>query len=170
MGTCLARFNRTLTADYPRADTLSPDTGNRKSEGAGARACRRLRKESRDKGIPAARPVRNATGLIRDGLAAVRDSAGHCRHSPLTPEEARMRSSALIPIAVLAFAAACSDTATDPTSVGRPLFSVSAGTFGNVTTLNAGGTPSGGHIRSGGPVFCVVASDLSITCSGSASY
>ena len=81
-----------------------------------------------------------------------------------------MRSSKLIPIAVLAFAAACSDTATSPTSVGRPLFSVSPGTFGNVTTLNAGGTPSGGHIQSGGPVFCVVASDLSITCSGSGSY
>src|SRR3989442_12601963 len=88
----------------------------------------------------------------------------------LTLEEVRMRSKHLIPIAVLAFAAACSDTATSPTSVGRPLFSVSPGTFGNVTTLNAGGTPSGGHIQSGGPVFCVVASDLSITCSGSGSY
>ena len=81
-----------------------------------------------------------------------------------------MRSKHLIPIAVLAFAAACSDTATSPTSAGRPLFAVSPGTFGNVTTLNAGGTPSGGHIQSGGPVFCVVGSDLSVTCSGSGSY
>ena len=81
-----------------------------------------------------------------------------------------MRSKHLIPIAALAFAAACSDTATSPTSVGKPMFAVSEGTFGNVTTLNAGGTPSGGHIQSGGPITCVVASDLSVTCSGSGSY
>jgi hypothetical protein len=78
-----------------------------------------------------------------------------------------MRSSKLIPIAVLAFAAACSDTATSPTSVGGPLFSVSAGTFGNVTTLNAAGTPSGGHIQSGSPIVCVVSSSLVVTCSNS---
>jgi hypothetical protein len=82
-----------------------------------------------------------------------------------------MRSKHLIPIAVLAFAAACSDTATSPNSVGRPLFAISPGaTFGNVTTLNAGGTPSGGHIQTGAPVFCLVNSDLSVTCSGSAAY
>jgi hypothetical protein len=81
-----------------------------------------------------------------------------------------MRSTKLIPIAVLAFAVACSDTATSPTSVGGPLFALSPGTFGNVTTLNAAGAPGGGHIQTGGPVFCTVASDLSVTCSGSAAY
>ena len=82
-----------------------------------------------------------------------------------------MRPTRLIPVAVLALAvAACSDTTTSPTSVGGPLFAVSPGTFGNVTTLNAGGTPSGGHIQSGGPINCVVGSDLSVTCSGSGSY
>jgi hypothetical protein len=81
-----------------------------------------------------------------------------------------MRSTNLIPIAALAFAVACSDTATSPTSVGGPQFSVDAGTYGNVTTLNAGGTPSGGHIQSGGPITCVVGSDLSVICSGNGNY
>ncbi len=81
-----------------------------------------------------------------------------------------MRSTRLIPVAVLAFAAACSDTATSPTPVGGPLFSVSPGSFGNVSTLNAAGTPSGGHIQSGGPVFCLVEADLDIFCSGLGSY
>jgi hypothetical protein len=81
-----------------------------------------------------------------------------------------MRAKHLIPIAVLAFAAACSDTATSPTSAGGPLFAVSAGTFGNVTTLSAGGTPSGGHIQSGGPINCVVDVNLTVTCSGAGSY
>jgi hypothetical protein len=81
-----------------------------------------------------------------------------------------MRSTVLIPVAVLAFAAACSDTATSPTPAGGPLFLVSAGTYGNVTTLNAGGTPSGGHIQSGGPVRCVVGLNLSVTCDDSGAY
>ena len=82
-----------------------------------------------------------------------------------------MRPTRLIPVAVLALAvAACSDTATSPASVERPLFAVSPGTFGSVTTLSAGGTPSGGHIQSGGPINCVVGADLSVTCSGSGSY
>ena len=83
-----------------------------------------------------------------------------------------MRLTRFIPVAVLAvgFTAACSDTATSPTSVGGPLFAVAPGTFGNVTTLNAGGTPSGGHIQTGGPVNCVVGLDLSVACSGNGDY
>ena len=83
-----------------------------------------------------------------------------------------MRANRLIPIAVLAFAVACSDTATSPTltSVGGPLSSLEPGTFGNVTTLNAAGTPSGGHIQSGGPVFCTVSETLVVTCAGGGPY
>ena len=83
-----------------------------------------------------------------------------------------MRANRLIPIAVLAFAVACSDTATSPnwTSVGGPLFSVEPGTFGSVTTLIAAGTPSGGHIQTGGPVFCTVSVTLVVTCSGGGEY
>jgi len=84
-----------------------------------------------------------------------------------------MRANRLIPIAGLAFAVACSDTATSPTSltpVGSPLPAVNAGTFGNVTTLNAGGTPSGGHIQTGGPVNCIVEIDLDVICSGNGPY
>jgi len=79
-----------------------------------------------------------------------------------------MRSSKLIPIAVLAFAAACSDTATSPTSVGRPLFLVGAGTYSDVNALTAN-LPSGAHLQSG-TINCVVGSDLSISCSGSGTY
>jgi hypothetical protein len=77
-----------------------------------------------------------------------------------------MRSKHLIPIVVLAFAAACSDTATSPTSVGRPMFLVSAGQYGTgaLTNTTTAALPSGGHLQSG-TVFCVVANDLSITCS-----
>lgn len=81
-----------------------------------------------------------------------------------------MKSSRFIPIAALAFAVACSDTATNPTSVDGPLLSVGAGSFGNVTTLNSAGTASGAHIQSGAPIFCIVSNTLAITCSGSASY
>jgi putative hemolysin len=85
-----------------------------------------------------------------------------------------MRANRLIPIAGLAFAVACSDTATSPTltSVGGPLFAVTAGTYpaGGVTTLNAGGTPSGGHIQTGGPVNCIVEIDLDVSCSGNGDY
>jgi hypothetical protein len=82
-----------------------------------------------------------------------------------------MRSKHLVPIAVLAFAAACSDTATSPTSVGKPLFSVSAGTFGTgaLTNTSIAALPSGGHLQSGS-VFCLVDSDLSITCSSTGTY
>jgi hypothetical protein len=75
-----------------------------------------------------------------------------------------MRSTLLIPVAVLAFGMACSDTATSPTSVGQPLFALSAGASFGPGVLNAAGTPSGGHLQSGS-IFCVVGSDLSITCS-----
>ena len=85
-----------------------------------------------------------------------------------------MRSKHLIPIAVLAFAAACSDTATSPTSVtsvNRPQFLVSPATYGTgaLTNTSIAALPSGGHLQSGS-VFCVVASDLSITCSSTGDY
>jgi hypothetical protein len=86
-----------------------------------------------------------------------------------------MQANRLIPIAVLAFAVACSDTATSPTlsPVGGPLFAVDAGTYpsaSGVTTLDAGGTPSGGHIQTGSPVTCVVELDLDVICSGNGPY
>jgi hypothetical protein len=84
-----------------------------------------------------------------------------------------MRSAHCIPFAVLAFAVACSDTATGPatlTPVGVPLSALDAGNFGNVTTLNAAGTPSGGHIQTGGPVFCTVSVTLVVTCAGGGAY
>jgi hypothetical protein len=90
--------------------------------------------------------------------------------NPQPSEEIFMTANRLIPVAVLAFAVACSDTGTSPTSVAEPLFSVSPGIFGNVTTLNAGGTPSGGHIQTGSPVRCVVELDLSVTCDDSGDY
>jgi hypothetical protein len=82
-----------------------------------------------------------------------------------------MRSKHLIPIAVLAFAAACSDTATSPTSAGRPMFLVVAGQYGTgaLTNTSIAALPSGGHLQSGS-VFCVVANDLSITCSSTGDY
>jgi len=79
-----------------------------------------------------------------------------------------MQYARFVPIAMLAFAVACSDTATSPTSVGGPLFALSAGTFGNVTTLNAAGAPGGGHIQTGGPVSCIVNAQLVVTCDDAA--
>jgi len=76
-----------------------------------------------------------------------------------------MRSTHLMPIAMLAFAAACSDTTTSPTSVDRPTFLVTAGSYAG--TLNTSNTPGGGHLQSGS-INCVVGSDLSITCSSGA--
>jgi hypothetical protein len=85
-----------------------------------------------------------------------------------------MRSKLLIPIAVMALAAACSDTATSPTavtSVNRPEFLVSPDIYGTgvLTNTSAFALPSGGHLQSGS-VFCVVANDLSITCSSTGTY
>jgi hypothetical protein len=75
---------------------------------------------------------------------------------------------------VLAFAAACSDTATSPTSVGRPLFAVAAGSYptsGAVTTLNAGGAPSGAHFQAGTSALCTVTSTAIIcTSTGDGTY
>jgi hypothetical protein len=78
-----------------------------------------------------------------------------------------MRPTRFIPLAVLVLAAACSDTATSPTSVGGPLFAVAEGSYplsGPVTTLNAGGTPSGGHFQANTSALCTVSSTLVITC------
>ncbi|HZN97336.1 MAG TPA: hypothetical protein VFB61_06355 [Gemmatimonadales bacterium] len=84
-----------------------------------------------------------------------------------------MRSTRVIPIAVLVLAAACSDTATSPTSVGGPLFAVTEGTFNDAvadassTGLRSGG--SVGHLQSG-TINCIVNSALVVTCSGAGSY
>jgi hypothetical protein len=72
-----------------------------------------------------------------------------------------MRANRLIPIAALAFAAACSeDTATNPTSVDRPQF---------VTVFNGSTAPSGAHYASGfGEPTCTI-NDLTVdtvTCTG----
>jgi hypothetical protein len=77
-----------------------------------------------------------------------------------------MRAKHLIPIAVLASAVACSDTATSPTSAGGPMFLVAAGTYGTgaLTNTTIAALPSGGHLQSG-TVFCVVDQFLVVTCS-----
>jgi hypothetical protein len=85
-----------------------------------------------------------------------------------------MKARYFIPVAVLALAVACSDTATSPTSGARPLF-LTAGNYGAVTTLNAAGAPGGAKINTrgaAGTVTCTVASatDQSITCSGNGDY
>lgn len=74
-----------------------------------------------------------------------------------------MRSTRFIPIAVLVLAAACSETATSPTSVRGPQFAVAAGAYTDAEALRDGGTPSGGHVQSGS-IQCVVNSDFSIDC------
>ena len=85
-----------------------------------------------------------------------------------------MRANRLIPIAVLAFAAACSDTATSPTSltsVGGPLaFQVTPGSYTDdladpQTGIQDANAPSGGHLtnQSATPT-CVVNPDMSIDC------
>lgn len=75
-----------------------------------------------------------------------------------------MRSKQLIPIAVVAFAVACSDTATSPTSAGGPLFAVVAGTYTDASALSVN-TPNGGHLaNASGPIQCVVDANLSIAC------
>ena len=81
-----------------------------------------------------------------------------------------MRANRLIPVAVLAFAAACSDNATSPTSMtsaGGPLgFQVSPG-FSETGTLDQANTPGGGHLtQQSGDIVCSVGiDDLVVTCS-----
>jgi hypothetical protein len=88
-------------------------------------------------------------------------------HPLQLPEEVFMQANRLIPIAGLAFAVACSDTATSPTSltpVGGPQFLVAAGTYSDPNALTVN-TPSGGHLRQqSDPIQCVVNEDLSIDC------
>jgi hypothetical protein len=85
-----------------------------------------------------------------------------------------MRANRLIPIAVLAFAAACSDDATSPTSltsVGGPLaFQITPGSYTDdladpQTGIQDANAPSGGHLtnQSATPT-CVVNADFSIDC------
>ncbi len=70
----------------------------------------------------------------------------------------------LLPLAALALAVACSDTATNPTSIDRPLFVIQAGTFTDPNAL-AVNTPGGGHLQSGA-IGCTVGADLvSLSCS-----
>jgi hypothetical protein len=84
-----------------------------------------------------------------------------------------MKSTRFIPIAALAFAAACSDTATSPTSsvADRPQFLVAAGSYTDPladaqTGIQDANAPSGGHLtnQSGDPT-CLVNADFSIDCS-----
>jgi hypothetical protein len=68
-----------------------------------------------------------------------------------------MRSTRFIPVAVLALAAACSDTSTPPTSVDGPQF---------VTTFNDLTAPQGAHYRQGsGEPVCTV-TGLIVSCTG----
>jgi hypothetical protein len=85
-----------------------------------------------------------------------------------------MKRFALLPLVAFALAA-CSDAITNPAedfTPPSPLFQLAAGPYGNVTTLNAAGTPSGGHFQQGTntPVNCVVLVDLSVECSGNGPY
>ena len=74
-----------------------------------------------------------------------------------------MRPRHLISVTVLALAAACSDTATSPTSVDPPQFVVATGPYPG--TLNTGAVPAGGHLQSGN-ILCTVNSSFGVTCSG----
>ena len=82
-----------------------------------------------------------------------------------------MRAKNLISFAVLAFAVACSESATSPTSVGKPLFLVAAGSYGTgaLTNTTIAALPNGGHLQSG-TVFCLVGGSLVVTCSSSGNY
>jgi hypothetical protein len=87
--------------------------------------------------------------------------------TPQPPEEIFMRANRLIPIAVLAFAVACSDDATSPTSLtsaaGPLALQVAPGDYPG--TLDEANTPGGGHLQTG-TIFCTVdEDDLSVTCS-----
>jgi hypothetical protein len=115
-----------------------------------------------DKGTPAARPVRKATGLSEMAWLPHRVTPDECRQTLKPSEEIFMRFNRLIPIAALAFAVACSEDATTPTSLGGPLFDVEPNSYPG--TLDADNTPSGGHVQTGS-IGCVVHEDLSITCS-----
>jgi hypothetical protein len=68
-----------------------------------------------------------------------------------------MRPSRLIPIAVLALAAACSDTATSPTPGSKPLFATS---FTSTTA------PTGAHYAQGASEPVCTISGLTISCTG----
>jgi len=74
-----------------------------------------------------------------------------------------MRVHRLIPVAALAFAVGCSDDATSPTSVSRPLFDVAPGTYGNEVTFTSANTPGGTHLQSGA-IGCTV-TGVSVSCS-----
>ena len=82
-----------------------------------------------------------------------------------------MRARNLIPIAALALAVGCSDTTTSPTSIGRPLFAVAAGSYGTgaLTNTSIAALPNGGHLQSG-TFFCLVGGSLVVTCSSSGNY
>ena len=68
-----------------------------------------------------------------------------------------MQPSRLIPIAILALAAACNDTTTSPTSSDKPQFATS------FTALTA---PSGAHYRQGSREPTCSVSGISVSCTG----
>ena len=71
-----------------------------------------------DKGTPPARPVRKAPGLSEMAWLPAQGIADACETFTLNPlRRTFMQANRLIPIAVLAFAVACSDDATSPTSL-----------------------------------------------------
>jgi hypothetical protein len=75
-----------------------------------------------------------------------------------------MRVHRLIPIAALAFAVACSDDATSPTSVDRPSFAVAPGTYFNEVSFTSANTPGGTHVQTGS-ISCTV-TGVSVSCTG----
>jgi hypothetical protein len=84
-----------------------------------------------------------------------------------------MRSVYFIPIAALAFAAACSENSPNPVETNNTpaLFAVSPGDFGTggLTNTSTAALPSGGHLQSG-TIFCSVSGTLVITCSSTGTY
>lgn len=72
-----------------------------------------------------------------------------------------MKHLALLPLIAVALAA-CSESATAPTSEHRPMLAVSPGTY--TATIFPANAPSGTHLQTGS-IGCVVGTDLSVTCS-----
>ncbi len=72
-----------------------------------------------------------------------------------------MKRLAFLPLIAVALAA-CSESATAPTSEHRPLLAVSPGTY--TATISPANAPSGTHLQAGS-IGCTVGTDLSVSCS-----
>jgi hypothetical protein len=93
-----------------------------------------------DKGTPATRPVRKAKGLTETARLPKRSAAGAMPASnPQPPEGSAMRSTHLIPVAVLAFAAACTESASNPMTPIDSQASGSAHFIKNATSCTLNG-------------------------------